>query len=230
MNMPKKHDEAGKNLTFSRRYLDPNRVSYEYHTAASNRTFDTPLGRTVTRGLQKLAKSYNLSEVYGTAPHDFYLSRAPYPDPDSALSLLAQNVTPTALAVNNSRAAIPHVIIANSGALRFDLYAGAFTRDDGFKVSPFTDAFLYIPGVPAGAAAQVLPLLNKDGSDRRRSAEPDAEQTRARYARGDVGMRYENWLASMDAAEGAAKRAAANLTLGYVTKDVRVPARPSAGC
>jgi hypothetical protein len=229
MNMPAKHAAPGANLTFARRYLDTNRVTYEYHSATSNKTFDTSLGKTVTKGLQKLAKAFDLAHVFGTAPHDYYLNRVPYPDAASALSLLAQNVTPVALAVNNSRASIPHVIIANSGALRFDLYGGPFTRDDAFKVSPFTDAFLYIAGVPAGVAAQVLPLLNKEGSDRRRSFDEDREAEAERYARGWVGGRYNNWLRRMDETEGALKRAAANLTLGYVTKDVRA-APPHPAC
>jgi hypothetical protein len=228
MNMPAKHAAPAANLTFSRRYLDPNRVTYEYHSSTSNETFDTPLGKTVTQGLQTVAQAYNLSQVYGTAPHDYYLNRVPYPDNDSLLSLFAQNVTPVAFAVNNTRASIPHLIIVNSGALRFDLYAGPFTRNDAFEVTRWTDGFRYIAGVPASAAAQVLPLLNQESSDKKRSVDGDAEAER--YARGWVGARYDNWLQRMDAAEGALKRTAANLTLGYVTQDVRAPSPHIAPC
>ncbi|KZP12981.1 Metallo-dependent phosphatase, partial [Athelia psychrophila] len=77
-------------LNFSRRYLDPNRVTFEYHAGISNRTFDTPLGRLITSGLNKLAASFDLSFLFGTAPQDYTLSRSPYPSDNSVLTLFAQ--------------------------------------------------------------------------------------------------------------------------------------------
>jgi hypothetical protein len=217
MNLPTKHTPPTQNVTFSRRYLDPNRVTYEFHTTHSNRTFDTFGGQFITAGLELLSKAFNLASTFGTAPHDYTLSRSPYPSDDSVLSLLASNATPVALAQNNSRAASPHYVVVNSGAIRFDLYAGPFTKNDQLVVSPFTDGFLYIPGVLASVAEQVLPLLNHYGSDKR-----DLESAREAdlYARGWVGSRYNNWLARQSAEPGALeRRAAGNLTLGYVTKD-----------
>jgi hypothetical protein len=35
---------------------------------------------------------------------------------------------PVALTINNTRAAIPNIMITNSGELRFDIYAGPFTK------------------------------------------------------------------------------------------------------
>jgi hypothetical protein len=217
MNLPKKHTHASQNLTFSRRYLDPNRVTFEYHTKRSNQTFDTAQGKQITKGLEKLSKDFDLDYTYGTAPHDFTLSRNPYPSENSVLSLFATNATPVALTVNNTRASLDKVIIVNSGSQRFDLYAGPFTKNDQLVVSPFNDAFLFIPAVPAAAAKQILPLLNKEGSDKR-----DLESAREAdaYARGWVGSRYGDWLRRMDAdASAMEKRAAQNLTLGYVTQD-----------
>jgi hypothetical protein len=62
---------AAKNITFSRRYLDPNRVTFQYHTRRGNFSFDTTQGRSITKGLEQLAKEFDLSLTYGTAPHDF---------------------------------------------------------------------------------------------------------------------------------------------------------------
>ncbi|KAJ3528444.1 hypothetical protein NM688_g8000 [Phlebia brevispora] len=67
--------DSTKNLTFSRRYLDPNRVSFEWHTQQSNFTFDTTEGRSITQGLEQLFQNFDLGFLYGTAPHDFTLSR-----------------------------------------------------------------------------------------------------------------------------------------------------------
>ena len=37
---------------------------------------------------------------------------------------------PVALAINNTRASIPNIMITNSGSQRFDVYAGPFTKND----------------------------------------------------------------------------------------------------
>jgi hypothetical protein len=124
---------------------------------------------------------------------------------------------PIALAVNNTRASIPNVMITNSGSQRFDLYAGPFNVNDQLTVSPFADSFLYIANVPAGAANKVLPSLNSAGANGRREFE---EREAELYARGYVDTRYNEWLEEMDRRNGIEKRQAANLTLGYVTADV----------
>ena len=227
------HRGSDKNLTLNRRYLDPNRVTYEvwnistfppfpkpiacqYHTNRRDSSFDTIQGRKITKGLEALAARFDLDFKFGTAPRDYTLSRDPFPSNGSLLSLIVDQVLPTALKVNNTRANIPNIIITNSGGLRFDVYAGPFTKNDQLTASPFTDAFLYIANVPLGVASAVLPALNGEGANGRR----DLEATAERYARGDVETQYRRWLEEMNARTGPARRAAQNLTLGYVTKDV----------
>jgi len=130
---------------------------------------------------------------------------------------LHSQVLPVALAINNSRASIPNIILTNSGSLRFDLYSGDFTKNDQLTVSPFTDAFLYIPNVTASVANMVLPALNNAGANQRREY---TEKETELYGRGYVDMKYRAWLEDMAARTSEVeKRAAANLTLGYVTKD-----------
>jgi len=138
------------------------------------------------------------------------------------LSLLADEVLPTALTVNNSRANNPKIIIVNSGALRFDIFAGRFTKNDQLTTSPFDDAFLYIPGVPLNVAKGVLPKLNNKTVNNKREVSRHTEHARTaeRYGRGDVEAVYGRWLAEMHSRAGPERRAAKNLTLGYVTHDV----------
>jgi hypothetical protein len=208
-----------KNLTFSRRYLDPNRLTYEFHTGKADQNFDTQAGKQITEGLQGLTARFNLTYEYGTAPHDFTISRSPYPSEDSLLSLLISKAAPAALSINNTRANIPRLVIANSGSLRFDVLAGPFTKNDQLTASPFTDAFLYIPGIRAGTANQVLSVLNKQG-ETKRSVETLEE--REAYAMGNIDVRFNRWLEDMDKRNfGFEKRQAGDLTLGYVTTDVR---------
>ncbi|KAH9018806.1 Metallo-dependent phosphatase-like protein [Lactarius deliciosus] len=209
------HRGSTRNLTMNRRYLDPNRVTYEYHTNSRDSSFDTSTGRQITKGLKALAARFDLDFKFGTSPRDYTLSRDPFPSNGSLLSLIVDQVLPTALTVNNTRANIPNIIITNSGGLRFDIYSGPFTKNDQLTASPFTDAFVFIAGVPLSVASAVLPALNGEGANGRRALTEAAE----RYARGDVETRYRFWLEEMYAHAGPERRAAQNLTLGYVTKD-----------
>ncbi|KAH9018809.1 Metallo-dependent phosphatase-like protein [Lactarius deliciosus] len=209
------HRGSKRNLTVNRRYLDPNRVTYEYHTNSRNSSFDTSTGRKITKGLRALATRFDLDFKFGTSPRDYTLSRDPFPSNGSLLSLIADQVLPTVLTVNNTRANIPNIIITTSGGLRFDIYAGPFTKNDQLTASPFTDAFVFVADVPLSVARAVLPALNSEGANGRREL---AEATE-RYAHGDVETRYRLWLEDMNARAGPERRAAQNLTLGYVTKD-----------
>lgn len=162
-----------------------------------------------------------------------------------------EQALPAALAVNNSRADTPHIVIANSGGLRFDLYEGPFTKTDALSDQPWHNGFFYIPNVTLDDALQVLPVLNGDTSSAsRRRSEGDSEmqwrriheesvresmQERARkreqekWARGDITLRYNRWLQDMDKRAGALRRDTGNLTLGYVTTDVSLALVCSSG-
>lgn len=206
------------NISFTRRYLDQNRVTYQYHTQTSNSTFDTSYGRSITTGLEDLAEQFDLSYLYGYAPQDYTLSRNPYPSNGSVLSLFVDDAALTALAINNSRADIPNILITNSGELRFDVLKGEFTKNDQLTALPFTDSFLYIPNITFSIANQVLPALNSAGaSDKKKRATLEMEMWR----RGYVDDRYNAWLKDMFWRAGPGSRAemAGNLTLGYVTTD-----------
>jgi len=133
------------------------------------------------------------------------------------LSLFIDDVLPVALAINNTRASIPNVIITDSSSLRFDVYAGPFTKNDQLTASPFTDSFVYITNVSASIANQILPALNNAGANERREYVERGEEI---YRRGYIDARYRGWLEDMDArASGIERRSAGNLTLGYVTND-----------
>ncbi|CAA7260475.1 unnamed protein product [Cyclocybe aegerita] len=180
--------------------------------------FDTREGNDITRGLNNLAKRFDLSFLFGTAPHDFTTTQAPYPSNNSLLSLFIENALPVALAINNTRSSIPSIMITNSGSQRFDLYAGPFTKNDQLTASPFADSFLFIPGVPFVSAKQVLPTLNNGGANERRALFNKREEEL--YGRGYVDTVYRKWLEEMDLRNaGFDRRTASNLTLGYVTTD-----------
>ena len=100
------------------------------------------------------------------------------------------------------------------------MYSGSFTKNDQLTASPFADSFLFIPNVTFSVANQVLPTLNHAGANQRRALDVLEEREKELYARGYVDTVYRRWLEEMDRRNEIERRAATNLTLGYVTTDV----------
>lgn len=198
-------NKTSKKIAFSRRYMDANRVTYEYHTNLKPSEFETTEGKSITTGLLDLAKKFNLGLIFGKAPRDFTLNQDPYPSQGSALTLFIADAVPYALAQNNPRANTPHLIIANSGSQRFDIYSGSFTKNDLLTASPYDDNFYYIPDIPFSLAKRVLETLNKP------SPPNDAEE----YAKGSIRKQYVDWLRRQKGRKGEGPTE----TLGYVTRD-----------
>lgn len=144
---------------YQRLYIDNNLFSLHHHSNTNDSTFDTELGRNVSKAISTARKELKLDHAFGCAPHDYWLNRAPYPSEDSLLSLIEKEVIPGSF--NNSRT--PSIVITNSGALRFDVFKGPFTIDSTFLISPFTSGFRTLKDVPYKAASQILSILNNEG-------------------------------------------------------------------
>ncbi|KAI4122916.1 MAG: hypothetical protein LQ338_005549 [Usnochroma carphineum] len=158
---------ATSDLVYSRRYLDWNRLTFEYHaTGSQDSTFDYHSGQRVTADITQDRKQLNLTALYGCAPETYCQSCKPFGADGNIFGLLQTALA--AIVVNESRADVPRLIIINTGSIRFDLVKGPFTFDDSFIVSPFQDAFQFIPDVPYNLASQVLGILNA-GSFQKRS-------------------------------------------------------------
>lgn len=160
-------------LLYFRRYLDWNRWTFAYHAEGSQdyKAFDTAKGLNITEEIYEDRIALNLNEVIGCAPSTWCMTCAPFESEDSIYSLLETALA--AVVINETRADIPRLIIINTGSIRFDLAQGPFTYDDTFIVSPFTDAFQYLPDVPYEYAKQVLDILNA-GPYEKRSLTSDA--------------------------------------------------------
>jgi hypothetical protein len=66
---------------FSRRYLDPNRLTYAFHAGEK---FDTQEGLNTTHGLTKAAADFNITYEYGVVPqydHPFTVGLSIEPAP-----------------------------------------------------------------------------------------------------------------------------------------------------
>ncbi|KAL8812384.1 MAG: hypothetical protein Q9223_001079 [Gallowayella weberi] len=163
---------AASNLVYSRRYLDWNRLTFSYHAVGSqDSTFDLHSGQRVTSEITLDRKKLNLTALYGCAPETYCQSCKPFLADGNIFRLVQTALAATV--INESRADIPRLIIVNTGHIRFDLVKGPFTFDDSFIVSPFDDAFQFIPNVPYSIASQVLGILNA-GAFQKRSTDDSA--------------------------------------------------------
>ncbi|KAH0562590.1 hypothetical protein GP486_002733 [Trichoglossum hirsutum] len=149
-------------LKFDRMYIDNNLYSFHHHTNLNDSTFPTTHGRTVSEYITHARKTLKLDSVHGCAPQDFWLSRARYGSRDSIYTWLQDSVLPEAV-VSKERKDKPRLIIVNTGAIRYDIFKGPFTRDTTFIVSPFTNEFHYIRDVPYTVANKVALLINNEG-------------------------------------------------------------------
>lgn len=147
--------------TYSLRYMDWNRLTFEYHASGSqinfttnNAAFNTPLGLNTTQMITNFRQELNLSTQLGCSPQFWCISCAEFNSSGSIYSLLTDALS--AVVVNENRTDKARVNIINTGTIRFDLHKGPFLYDDAFIVSPFEDIFVYIPDVPYSVASKAL--------------------------------------------------------------------------
>ncbi|RYP87845.1 hypothetical protein DL769_000437 [Monosporascus sp. CRB-8-3] len=148
--------------SFKRRYIDNNLFNLRHHAGLNATAFTTEHGRNVTVMITEARRALGLDHRFGCAPQDLWMTRAPYPSNESLFTWLEEQVLPD-IVVNEARRDMPRLAILNTGAVRFDIFKGPFTRDSTFLVSPFTSGFAYVPDVAYPVASKVLQLLNKGG-------------------------------------------------------------------
>lgn len=153
-------DVRSSSPQFNRRYIDFNLFSLYHHTGLNASIFPTKHGKETTRLIEQARKALDLDHTYGCAPKDLWLNRAPYPSEDSVYTWLEEQVFPDTLR-DEQRKDTPALAIINTGAIRFDIFKGPFTRDTTYIMSPFTNRFKYVPGVPLATAKQLVEVLNK---------------------------------------------------------------------
>ncbi|KAI9845032.1 MAG: hypothetical protein M1838_001936 [Thelocarpon superellum] len=156
----KAHATAG--LSFQRRYIDNNLYSLHHHTNLNASTFPTAHGTKVSKVIAEARTALGLDKMFGCAPRDLWLNRVKYPGKHSIFSWLQESVIPDTV-TDPKRKDQAKMVITNTGAIRFDIFKGAFTRDHTFIVSPFESEFRFIKDVPYNTAKRLLPLLNSQG-------------------------------------------------------------------
>ncbi|OOQ86783.1 Ser/Thr protein phosphatase family [Penicillium brasilianum] len=145
---------------FNRRYIDNNLLSFYHHTGLDADSFPTKKGRKVSRLIAESRTALQLDQVHGCAPKNLWMSRVPYPNPDSIYTWLETEVLTQTLK-DEARGERPSVAILNSGAIRFDIFKGVFTQDTTWTISPFTNGFRYVKDVPYEKVQLIMEVLNK---------------------------------------------------------------------
>ncbi|OCT50998.1 hypothetical protein CLCR_08282 [Cladophialophora carrionii] len=148
--------------TFFRRYIDNNLYSLYHHSGHNASTFHSNRGRNITQAISEARAALDLDQTFGCAPRDLWMARAPYPSKDSIFSWLEEDVFP-GIVNDTTRSDRPRLVISNTGAIRFDIFRGAFTKDSTYIVCPFTSGFHYLKDVPYEKAKHLINILNRGG-------------------------------------------------------------------
>lgn len=146
--------------SFSRRYIDNNLFSLYHHSGQNSSTFHSDRGRSITKAIGEARAALHLDQTYGCSKRDLWMSRAPYPHNNSIYSWLEEQVFP-GIVNDTTRDNRPRLIISNTGAIRFDIFKGAFTKDSTFIICPFTSGFNYLKDVPYSRAKKLISMLNR---------------------------------------------------------------------
>ncbi|KAK9477388.1 Metallo-dependent phosphatase-like protein [Lipomyces japonicus] len=155
--------KSSKPLQYSRRYIDFNPHSLAFHANKSLgpvKTFGTPRGNEISSIIHDYRIKLNLTYPFGCVPRDYLLEKAKYPGPNSLLTLLEEHVLQDLVPDDNSLSDNSRLIFINSGSLRYDMYGGVFTVDQGYIVSPFDNEWKYFPKMPYAIAKRILSKLN----------------------------------------------------------------------
>ncbi|KAL2443858.1 Secreted protein [Exophiala dermatitidis] len=154
--------DTASSLSFFRRYIENNLYSFYHHTGLNASTFHSERGRNITKGIEEARNALNLDDTFGCAPRDLWMSRAKYPSNSSIFSWLEEEVFP-GIIHDTRRGDRPRLVISNTGAIRFDIFKGPFTKDSTYIVCPFTSGFHFLKDVPYNTAQKLIHLLNSGG-------------------------------------------------------------------
>ncbi|RVX68607.1 hypothetical protein B0A52_07034 [Exophiala mesophila] len=148
--------------TFARRYIDNNLYSLYHHSGHHASTFHSERGRNITKAITEARQALDLDQTYGCSDRNLWMDRVRYPSKDSIFSWLDQEVFP-GIVNDTSRNDKARLVITNTGAIRFDIFKGPFTKDSTYIMCPFTSGFNFLKDVPYNKAKHLLHLLNSGG-------------------------------------------------------------------
>lgn len=149
-------------LEFSRSYIDFNPLALAYHSGVSSDEFTSHLGRQVSVDIAGAREKLLLDQYLACIPHTYYTDRAEFPSEKSIYSLFQDHLLNRLESTETDRSDKARYTLLNTGAIRFDMFKGRYTRDSGYIVSPFNNKWVYIKDLPKRIADQILPVINQE--------------------------------------------------------------------
>ncbi|KAH9022494.1 Metallo-dependent phosphatase-like protein [Lactarius hengduanensis] len=142
-----------KPLNYSRRYLDPNRVTYKTKAKTSPRICGS------------FIYAFDLSHIWGRSPKDYTLFRdVQQLSPDLFVGEALPEVLKNATCKGSKER--QKFIFMDSGVLRYDIYEGTFDQNDQLTASPYAD--------PLWCVSNAYPPVDLREARRQEMAEIDA--------------------------------------------------------
>jgi 2',3'-cyclic-nucleotide 2'-phosphodiesterase (5'-nucleotidase family) len=139
---------------FQHVFLDAN--VKELQETAHRRSLSTPEGDALSDFIHETETALGLTDIIGCSQSTFYLQNA-LTDQKSLWRLFLRKVVPTQLFQLNAS----KVYIENTGAFRFNLFAGKVTLNDLIAVAPFQDAIYQVAERVSGRELnQLMEALN----------------------------------------------------------------------
>jgi 2',3'-cyclic-nucleotide 2'-phosphodiesterase (5'-nucleotidase family) len=174
---------------FHHAFLDVNvKVLQE---TAQVKDLSTPAGDALSLFIRETQSTLGLTAAIGCAPSTYYLPNR-LTEPNSLWRLFLDEVVPSQLFQHNSS----KVYVENTGAFRFNLFAGEVTLNDLVAVAPFNDTIYRIAERISGHdLRQVMDALN-DGGDPGRGGLPHMVSSLAENI--DPGGLYDIFTAEFD--------------------------------
>ena len=150
---------TGNSPVFSRNYIDFNKKSFKYHSNSED--LFTKKGSNVIHKIDLLEKSLQLDEEFGIVPQNYYMMTRPIDSEENIYHLIKNRVLPKLkpTLVPADELAFNRIIMLNTGAIRFDLYKGPFSRDTEYNVLPFANDWKYLK-LEKWVAIQIEDFLN----------------------------------------------------------------------
>ncbi|KAK5778298.1 Smn1p PWA37_000455 [Arxiozyma heterogenica] len=144
---------------FSRSYIDFNKQSFKFHSNSSH--LYTKRGSNVIQEINLLKKSLQLDEQFGMVPQNYYMMTRPIESEENIYHLIKHKVLPKlkSTSVPADELSFNRIVMLNTGAIRFDLYKGPFTRDTEFSILPFDNNWNYLK-LEKWVAIQIEDFLN----------------------------------------------------------------------
>lgn len=155
-------DVGDDGLSFSRSYIDFNTNSLAFHAGVPNDKFTSHLGRQASSDITGARASLNLDQRLACIPQTYYTDRAPFPSSKSIYTLFEDHILNLLEPSLVDRSNVPRYTLLNTGAVRFDMFKGHYTKDSGYIVSPFANKWVYIKRLPKHVADGILPVINQE--------------------------------------------------------------------